>query len=119
MYEIAPDAAAGDSGAAWRTLSVASWEPQPISLKMHRRAGTHGMRLLESMEQGVGGQAGGGGFGGQEESLWAQMGSMFGVASGGGGGGGGGGGKSVDLATLPSGKQHETIHVFSLASGHL
>jgi len=49
----------------------------------------------------------------EEESLWSAMGSMF-------------GGpekkkktKSLELSALPEGKDHDTIHVFSLASGHL
>jgi hypothetical protein len=74
-----------------------------------------GARLLESMQDGPDGNGGDGASG--EDSLWSAMGSMFGM--GGASDGPASGKKTVSLSALPSGKDHDTIHVFSLASGHL
>jgi len=107
--------AVGSEGAAgrdWQTVSVFSWEPEAMSLSVTRRPAMINARLLDSGDQADGG---GGGGGMEEESLWSAMGSMFGGASP------EKKKKSVTLALseLPVGKDHDTIHVFSLASGHL
>ena len=107
--------AVGNEGAAgrdWQTVSVFSWEPEVMSLSVTRRPAMLHARLLDSGDQADGG---GGGGGMEEESLWSAMGSMFGAASP------EKKKKTVTLALseLPVGKDHDTIHVFSLASGHL
>ena len=116
IYQQLPDDSTGagsdsEGGMDSRLLSLASWEPEAISLKVRRRSNMHGVRLLESMQDGTGG-----GVDSEEESLWSTMGSMFGMGAS---SEAVAGKKSVELSALPSGKDHDMIHVFSLASGHL
>ena len=123
IYRMAPtdhaadaaDAAATETAAAgesWKLVTVGSWEPDAFPLNVRRRPEMRGVRLLDSIQDG--GDGGGGGGGGDDASLWSAMGSMFGMGEG-----PASAKKSVDLAKLPEGKAHDTIHVFSLASGHL
>ena len=111
IYHIAPpddaaDAAATVAGGDGRIVTVGSWEPDAMSLSVGRRADMRGVSLLDSMQEG--GDEGGGG-GGDDASLWSAMGSMFGMGEG-----PASAKKSVDLAQLPQGMDHDTIHVFSL-----
>ncbi len=123
IYRMAPpddaadaaDAAATETAAAgenWKLVTVGSWEPAAFALNVRLRPEMRGVRLLDSIQDG--GDGGGGGGGGDDASLWSAMGSMFGMGEG-----PASAKKTVDLANLPEGKAHDTIHVFSLASGHL
>jgi len=113
IYHIAPpddaDDAATVAGGDGRIVTVGSWEPDAMSLSVRRRADMRGVSLLDSMQEGA---DGGGGGGGDDTSLWSAMGSMFGMGEG-----PASAKKSVDLAQLPQGKDHDTIHVFSLVGG--
>ena len=104
-----------ESRSDWRPVSVMSWEPEAMTVRVSRRPNMHGVRLLDSIE---GGDAKGALQGGvqDDQTLWSAMGNMFGM---GGEGHAPKGGARRALDELPAGKDHETIHVFSLASGHL
>jgi len=92
----------GDGLSDVHPIVLSSFEPQPFSLGVQKRAGREGEGLV---------QGGGGPADAANPSLWSSISNLFGE------------GKAAAAAAAPAFdpavRSNETIHVFSLASGHL
>jgi len=79
------------------TIFISSWEPEALQLGVSKRPDKRHLSLLDSAEGGEGADSG--------DSYFSWSG-LF-------------GGKADEKAVAPSKDDAETVHVFSLASGHL